>query len=128
MLVGATSKLQYNNKHLQNQLYIQQDRSNYLNLHLGGVQEIEGKSCKHEVVEFFKDILEIPDVTTSNFVRAYRKTNPTSYTEEIRDGSNSVKLKINAPGLMFVRLSSEQLRELAVSQARKLGGRLTSST
>ena len=35
VLMGISSKLQHRNKSLQNQLYVQKDRQNYLNLHFG---------------------------------------------------------------------------------------------
>ena len=123
VLVGAASKLQQTNKSLQKQLHIQQDRSNYLNLHLGGVADEEELSCKQQVVKFFKDILEIPDISEKDFLKANRKTGPSEYTEDVVDGDNVIRLKVKAPGLVFIRLKSEALRELAIQKARQLGGR-----
>ena len=122
-LVGAASKMQREHKSLQNLLYIQQDRSNYLNLHLGGVAEIPDSSCKTEAVAFFNDILGIQNVSEQDFVKANRKTKPNEYTEDVSDGDHFMKLKVKAPGIMFVRMASESLRELAVQKARGLGGR-----
>ena len=102
MLVGATSKLQSDNKSLQNQLFIQQDHSNYLNLYLGGVEALEASTCKAEAVQFFKTILKITTVSEKDFLKAHRKTNANEYTEEVRDGNNVMKLKVKAPGIMFV--------------------------
>ena len=117
MLVGVTSKLQHNNKTLQNQLYIQQDRSNYLNLHLGGCEELEDKTCKEEAVAFFKNILQLKDISVKDFVKAHRKSSGNQYTEEVKDGANVVKLKATAPGIMFVHMASENLREMAIQRA-----------
>ena len=62
-------------------------------------------------------------VDKTDFVKAYRKTNPRDYTEEIEleDGSKK-QIKVSAPGIMFVRLCLEQLREIAITKARGLAG------
>ena len=41
VLVGYASHLQSANKSLQNQLYMQHDWQSYLNLHLGGVEDLD---------------------------------------------------------------------------------------
>ena len=122
-LVGAASKLQHDNKTLQNQLYIQQDRSNFLNLHLGGVEELPDVSCKAEAVAFFKNILQIKEVTEKDFIKAHCKSKANEYTEEVQDGDRTLKLKVKAAGIMFVHMASEYLRELAIQKAQGLGGR-----
>ena len=76
-----------------------------------------------KVFQFFLSILKIENVEETDFVKAYRKSSPRDYVEEIKlkDGSTK-KLKVSTPGVMFVRLYSEQLRELVLARARKLGG------
>ena len=124
VLKGFASKIQRSQKSLQNQVYIQQDRQNYLNLQLGGVTHVEDTTCRQQAVTFFKEILSIDEVAESDFVKAYRRSDPRSYTEETKDGSGkTVKLKVAAPGVMFVRLSSELLREQALARSRTLGGK-----
>ena len=59
VMTGFVSKLQKDNTSMRNQLYVQQDRLNFLNLNLGGVATIDGKSPIEECVEFFKKILKI---------------------------------------------------------------------
>ena len=53
VLMGFASRLQKSNKSLQNQIYVQHDKLNYLNLHLGGVAEIADTTCREQAVEFF---------------------------------------------------------------------------
>ena len=53
VLMGFSSKLQRRNKSLQNQVFVQHDRQNFLNLFLGGVHEVEGKSAKGRLWPFF---------------------------------------------------------------------------
>ena len=124
VLLGFSSKLQKKAKSLQNELYIQKDRQNFLNLLLGGVHEVEDSTPKAEVTSFFKDILQIPTFKETDIVKAYRKSAPKDFEEHIEDEEGSaVVLKVNAPGLMFVHLQSERMREQAVIKARGLGGR-----
>ena len=59
-----------------------------------------------------------------DFVRAYRKSDPTEYNEEIVDKNNTkIVLPVKCPGIMFICLHSEILREQAFTKARGLGGR-----
>ena len=122
-LMGVADKLQRKNKTLQNQLYVQKDRQNYLNLHLGGVHEVEGKTPKEEVLSYFHEILELPDVVDVDIIKAYRRSAPCQYSDLIEDeAGNSITLEVQAPGVMFVHLQSEILRELAMQQTQGLGG------
>ena len=124
VLMGFSSKLQRRNKSLQNQVFVQHDRQNFLNLLLGGVHEVEGKSAKEEALAFFHDVLELPTVKEKDIIKAYRKTAPKEFDEHIEDEEgNNVVLNVQAPGVMFVRLQSERVREQIMVQARGLGGR-----
>ena len=124
VLLGVADKLQCKNKTLQNQLYVQKDHQNYLNLHLGGVHECEGKSIKEEVVAFFHDILEMTEVSEADIVKAHRKSEAREYEDTIEDDAgHAVTLQVVAPGVTFVRLQSEIIREQAMAKARLLGGK-----
>ena len=124
VLAGFATRLQMENKSLRNSLYVQKDRQTYLNLHLGGVEVLPTKTPKEEAAQFFKEILELKDVKPSDFVKAYRKSNPRQFEETVKltTGETS-KLQVSAPGLMFVWLESESLRERAMVKARGLGGK-----
>ena len=123
-LIGITDRLQRKNKSLQNQLYVQKDHQNYLNLHLGGVHECKGKTVKEEVVSFFNEILKMADVKITDIVKAYRISSTKEYEDVIADeAGSSVTLGVTAPGVTFVRLQSEYIREQAMLKARGLGGR-----
>ena len=124
VLLGFSSKLQKKAKSLQNELYIQKDRQNFLNLLLGGVHEVEDSTPKAEVTSFFKDILQIPAFTETDIVKAYRKSAPKDFQEHVEDEEGAaVVLQVHAPGLMSVRLQSKRMREQAVIKAQGLGGR-----
>ena len=124
VLIGVASKLQKTNKSLENQLLVQHDKLNFLNLNLGGVEEVAGVSCKKQAVKFFRDVLGIKDVTESDFVQAYRRSSANTYEEHLElKGGEKKTLTVHAPGVMFVRLASENLRQLAVSKARALKGK-----
>ena len=122
VLIGFAAKLQNQNSHLQNELYIQKDRQNILNLLLGGVSYIEGGTCKDEVLAFYHDILKMTSVKEQDIVKAYRKTQPRSYEEEIKKDQTTTKIQVNVPGLMFVRLSTETIRDTTIAKARSLAG------
>ena len=122
VLIGFAAKLQNQNNHLQNELYIQKDRQNILNLLLGGVSYIEGGTCKDEVLAFYHDILKMTSVKEQDIVKAYRKTQPRSYEEEIKKDQTTTKIQVNAPGLMFVHLSTETIRDTTIAKARSLAG------
>ena len=124
VLTGFSSKLQRWNKSLQNQVFVQHDRQIFLNLLLGGAHEDEGKSAKEEALAFFHDVLELPTVKEKDIIKAYRKTAPKEFDEHIEDEAvNNVVLNVQAPGVMFVWLQSEQVWEQIMVQARGLGGR-----
>ena len=114
VLVGIAARQQREIKSLCNELYIQQDRQNYLNLHLGGVSEVQGKTPKEEAVQFFKEILQMSDITVKDFVKAY--------SEKDKEGRVQ-KFQVKAPGVMFVCLASETIRDQAIGKARGLGGK-----
>ena len=82
-LAGSTAHLHAAHQSLQDEVYVQKDRQNYLNLHLGGVSEEEGKSPKEQATQFFKDVLELTHVTPSCFVKAYRKSGPKEFTDTV---------------------------------------------
>ena len=124
VLAGVASRLQASNKSLQNQLYVQKDLQNVLNLLLGGVEELPERSPREEAVAFFKDVLQINHVSTKDFVKAYRKTEPREYEDKIKlDSGQTRRIWVKAPGIMFVRLQSEVLRDQAIAKARGLGGK-----
>ena len=123
VLMGFTSRLQRSNKSLQNQLHVQQDKQNYLNLHLRGVAEMDDKSAQEQVAQFFREILELKSITEKDFVKVYRKSKPREYDEGIQDeAGHTMTLHVKAPGVMWVCLHSEILREHAMERACKLGG------
>ena len=128
VLVGIAAQQQREIKSLCNELYIQQDRQNYLNLHLGGVSEVQGKTPKEEAVQFFKEILQMSDITVKDFVKAYRKTEAKEYEDSEKDKEGRVqKFQVKAPGVMFVCLASETIRDQAIGKARGLGGKQSRS-
>ena len=123
-LSGATARLQASNKSLQNELYVQKDRQTFLNLHLGGVSVLENKTPKEEAAAFFHDVLELPNVKATAFVKAYRKSGPKEFDKNVKlDSGATKKLHVSAPGVMFVCLESEILREQAMAKAHGLGGK-----
>ena len=72
---------------------------------------------------FFHNVLELPTVKEKDIIKAYRKTAPKEFDEHIEDEEgNNVVLNVQAPGVMFVRLQSERVREQIMVQARGLGG------
>ena len=121
---GMASRMQTKNKSLQNQLYVLQDKQNVLNLLVGGVIEVDDATPKQEVLAFFKNILGIKDSTITDFIKAYRKSEPREYLEHVTLDNGTVKnYHVTAPGVMFVRMESEVLREIALAKARGLGGK-----
>ena len=76
VLAGISSRLQSKNKSLQNQLYVQQDRSNFLNLLVGGVHENADLNEKEQFVAFCHDILKLAHISECDVLKAYRKTGP----------------------------------------------------
>ena len=112
VLMGASSCLQRRNKSLQNEVYVQKDKQNFLNLHFGGVQTLAEKSTREEVVQFCHDILKLPHVKEDDIVKAYHKSEVRELEETAEDESGQqVVLQVSMPGVMFMRLHSECLRE-----------------
>ena len=91
VLAGFASRLQSANRSLQNQLFVQHDRQNFLNLHLGGVDELQDKSPKEEAAAFFNKVLQLKEVTPGDFIKAYRKSNPREYEETVKSEDGSTK-------------------------------------
>ena len=122
-LTRVASRLQAANKSLHNEQCVQKNRQNYLNLHLGSVSPQENKSCKEEAAQFFQEILGLPQVKPSAFVKVYRKSKPHEFDETIKsDDGSPKKIHVTAPGVMFVGLESEFLRDQAMGKAQGLGG------
>ena len=56
-------------------------------------------------------------------MKVYRKSKLREFDETIKcDDGSSQKIHVTAPGVMFVRLESESLRDQAMGKARGLGG------
>ena len=124
LLAGISSRLQSKNKSLQNQLYVQQDRSNFLNLLVGGVHENADLNEKEQFVVFCNDILKLAHISERDVLKAYRKTGSRETEEVVEDENGSrVVLQVFTPGLLQVRVSSEKVREQIMGKARGLGGR-----
>ena len=85
---------------------------------------LEDKSPKEEAAAFFWDVLELPQVKSGAFVKAYQKSGPKEFNENVKlDSGETKKIPVRAPGVMFVRLESKSLREQAIAKAWGLGGK-----
>ena len=103
VLMGISSKLQHQNKSLQNQLYVQKDRQNYLNLHFGGVSELEEKTPLEEVLHFCKEVLKLLHVTEQDIVKTYWKFGARDTEEKIENEEGEPEtIQVHIPGVMFI--------------------------